>query len=169
MENKVRQAHGANKGATCAKCGKKQEKPEELQKAIQSNKVLRCSEIDEKEACGGPIKPNITFFGESLPVEFFNSWDTIQSEEPEGGCDLLIVIGTSLAVKPFSLTLDKVSKSCPQVLINLENTESKGGPDFEDLENYPNRLFIQGTCDSVIQKIVKDLDWTKEFTALNPE
>jgi NAD-dependent SIR2 family protein deacetylase len=107
---------------------------------------LRC----KREECNGPIKPNITFFGEPLPQTFFEAWDKISNapkndqrifpeknpepKYPDGGCDLMIIIGTALAVKPFANTIHKVKKSCPQVLINLENT-ARSKIDFHDLEN----------------------------------
>ena len=51
----------------------------------------------KKEKCEGPIKPEITFFGESLPVKFMTAMEDLED------ADLLIVIGTSLAVSPFNM------------------------------------------------------------------
>ena len=79
---------------------------------INSNKVLYCKDKD----CGGPIKPNITFFGEELPAEFYSAQKEVQS------ADLLIVIGTALAVGPFNQTVDDIPDDVPKVLINMENT-----------------------------------------------
>jgi len=42
-----------------------------LQKAILDNKVMYC----DKTSCKGPVKPDITFFGESLPIDFLTSLD----------------------------------------------------------------------------------------------
>ena len=47
--------------------------------------------------CGGPIKPNVVFFGEALPPEFFEKMGVVKD------CDLLIVMGTALAVAPFNM------------------------------------------------------------------
>lgn len=108
MELRVVQAHGANRGALCADC-KEDQDASELQKAIKMGKVMRCK-------CGGPVKPKITFFGEKLPEKFHWGWDRIRNKkwtakgEPEeilfedGGCDLMITIGTALAVMPFNMT-----------------------------------------------------------------
>jgi NAD-dependent SIR2 family protein deacetylase len=60
------QAHGANFGATCSKCGKAADR-KKLEEGIKTEVVYRC----EKEDCDGPIKPDITFFGEGLPDCFF--------------------------------------------------------------------------------------------------
>ena len=65
--------------------------------------------------CGGPIKPDITFFGEGLPDKFM---DLLQDDDKiKEECDLMIVIGTALAVGPFNSVVDKVET--PQVLINM--------------------------------------------------
>jgi NAD-dependent histone deacetylase SIR2 len=55
--------------------------------------VYRCK---VKEGCNGPVKPDIVFFGENLPKEFFPVLDSLDE------ADLLIVIGTALAVAPFN-------------------------------------------------------------------
>ena len=41
MENKVVQAHGANRGAECAKCLKPQD-GEKLKKAIKDQEIMYC-------------------------------------------------------------------------------------------------------------------------------
>ena len=50
--------------------------------------VPRCS-------CGGAFKPDITFFGESLPEEAF-----MRSQELAMKADVMLVLGTSLTVYP---------------------------------------------------------------------
>ena len=111
MEKKVRQAHGANRGGHCGVC-KLRADAKQLAENITKGEVLRC----RKDGCGGPVKPDITFFGEGLPRSFFEAWDKIEdaikdSDDEEsdsdfkykdGGCDLMIVIGTALAVGPFN-------------------------------------------------------------------
>ena len=47
--------------------------------------------------CSGLVKPDIVFFGESLPEAFFRH---AEQDFPEA--DLLIVMGTSLVVNPFA-------------------------------------------------------------------
>ena len=43
------------------------------------------------------MKPDIVFFGESLPDRF---WEAAETDFP--AADLLIVMGTSLVVQPFA-------------------------------------------------------------------
>ena len=73
-----------------------------------------------------------------------------QPKWEDGGCDLLITIGTALAVHPFCSTVSMVGKDVPSVLINLQNTK-EGGFDFEDIYNDPQRLFLKGYCDEVVK------------------
>ncbi|KAK1119043.1 NAD-dependent protein deacetylase sirtuin-2 [Acipenser oxyrinchus oxyrinchus] len=54
-------------------------------------------EIPKCEKCNSLVKPDIVFFGESLPARFSSS---LRSDFPR--CDLLIIMGTSLSVQPFA-------------------------------------------------------------------
>ena len=131
----------------------------------------------DKGICNGPVKPEIVFFGEPLPKKFHWGWDRIRNKPmfppptldgvvpplfEDGGCDLMIVIGTALAVFPFSATVSMAEENCPRVLINLENTIASGF-DFEDLYKYPSYLFLKGRCDEVIHQLVNDVGWSEEF------
>ena len=59
--------------------------------------------------CGGVYKPDITFFGESLPEEAF-----LRSQELAIQADVMLVLGTSLTVYPAAglprLTLQRGGK-----------------------------------------------------------
>lgn len=114
------QAHGANFGAYCAKCRKPQSQ-DTLRRHIKEEKVLYCDDED----CKGPVKPDITFFGEGLPASFFEAAEIVHE------ADLLIVIGTALAVGPFNSVVDMISDKVPKVLINMENT-AYSGYEFDD-------------------------------------
>jgi len=73
MENKVRQAHGANRGGHCGVCKAKAD-AKILAQHITKGEVMRCGKV----GCNGPVKPDITFFGEGLPPSFFEAWDKIE-------------------------------------------------------------------------------------------
>jgi len=152
-EDEIIQAHGANVGASCAKC----RKPADRQVFVEH---LKKSEVMYCDKCGGPIKPDIVFFGENLPQEFY---EIIASFKNKG--DLLIVMGTALAVGPFNQLVNEIGENCPKVLINMENT-AYSGFDFEDADKYPERLFLQGKCDEVVTKLAKDCGWEDEFAEL---
>lgn len=92
-----------------------------------------------------------------MPKSIHEGWDFIRNkpmfsppkwltdEEPkplfeDGGCDLIIVIGTALAVTPFNSTIFQVPNDCPKVLINLTNP--KEFVDFDNLVLHPERLLL---------------------------
>ena len=45
----------------------------------------------------------------------------------------------------------------------------ENGLDFQDMENKPNRLYIEGKCDETLTKLCKDVGWLKDFIAIHPE
>ena len=74
-----------------------------ISKIISSFQVIpRCPKCptDEPE---GIMKPDIVFFGESLPDQFHKQMEIDKDE-----CDLLIVMGSSLKVRPVALIPSKL-------------------------------------------------------------
>jgi len=65
-------------------------------------------------ACG-VMKPDIVFFKEALPGDFFSSL-----RQDLETVDLVLVIGTSLRVAPVSDIVSKVDAKVPAILINRE-------------------------------------------------
>jgi NAD-dependent histone deacetylase SIR2 len=65
---------------------------------LEKLEVMKC------ESCQGLVKPDIIFFGEQLPKEFFEGPEIVSK------ADLVFIIGTSLAVAPFSLLGAMISK-----------------------------------------------------------
>lgn len=63
----------------------------------------------------GIMKPDIVFFGEGLPDTFHEAMAADKSE-----CDLLLVIGSSLKVRPVALIPSSLPAHVPQILINRE-------------------------------------------------
>mmetsp|Transcript_24553 Transcript_24553/g.39406 ORF Transcript_24553/g.39406 Transcript_24553/m.39406 type:complete len:360 (-) Transcript_24553:125-1204(-) len=125
-KDKVVQAHGGFSSARCIKCGLSYS-PEFVRKEIFADKVPRCSK------CSGLVKPDIVFFGESLPKRFHRL-----SAEDMPKCDLLLVLGTSLQVHPFAGLVDEVDKECVRILFNREPVGQaramSGLPDKEQLK-----------------------------------
>ncbi|EAW12410.1 SIR2 family NAD-dependent protein deacylase [Aspergillus clavatus NRRL 1] len=143
-ENKILNAHGSWRTQHCWKC--KTSYPDDLMKeAIAKGVVPYCQVPD----CGGPIKPDVVFFGQSLPAEFEDE----EKKVPEA--DLMIVMGTSLKVAPCSRLPGQVREGVPRVLINRE----KAG----DVGVRPNDLCILGDCDDGVRKLADILGWTEEM------
>ena len=94
----VIELHGSFISATCCNCSKNYSPLDVTwwQKAIAANpstQVALCP------SCGGVIKPDIVFYGEQV-----NRYP--EAEEAVKGCDLLLVLGTSLTVYPAALLPD---------------------------------------------------------------
>lgn len=177
------EAHGSFASAKCMKC-RQAFMAEELRPRIAKGEVLRC---DEKGCKGHPralIKSDIVFFGEALPELFFKRMGDFSK------CDLLITIGTSLAVHPFASLIDRVDDDCPRVLINLESVgemdefdasdeDGRGmygsyreeGFDFEGAtrggKEFARDVRWLGPADEGIKELAKALAWEAELFELH--
>ncbi|KAI8890086.1 NAD-dependent deacetylase sirtuin-2, partial [Backusella circina FSU 941] len=160
-EDKIIEAHGSFASASCIFCHKVAD-PEFVREHALKGEVPRCKECD-----GGLIKPNITFFGESLPERFHASLDDFDEAE------LLVVIGTSLQVHPFAGLIDHVKISVPRLLINREpagvHHSRRSGFDFEWEHGRKRDALYLGSCDEGIEKLAKLLGWEKDLEKLYVE
>jgi len=108
--SKVAELHGTLEKAHCTKCGRKYSK-EDILKDVLAGKVPYCE-------CGGVIKPDVVFFGETLPQKEFS-----KAIEAAGASDLCIVMGSSLVVQPAaSLPLYTLDRRGKLVIINIGET-----------------------------------------------
>ncbi|RUS90093.1 hypothetical protein EGW08_002135 [Elysia chlorotica] len=139
---RVVQCHGSFATASCAVCGYKVNSSiikEDIFKQI----IPRCPHCpaDNEQAV---MKPDIVFFGESLPEHFHNLM-TADKEE----CDLLIVIGSSLKVRPVALIPNSLPAGVPQILINRERL------------HYLNfDVELLGNCDNIVAELCRRLGET---------
>jgi NAD-dependent deacetylase len=98
---------------------------EEAQAIVRSGKMPRCP------SCGAVLKPDITFFGEALPLRALR-----EAQEEAWAADLMLVLGSSLQVYPASsipqLTLDAGGKI---VIVNDMETylDAMASLRFDDL------------------------------------
>ena len=84
------------------------------------------SELPPMCKCGSILRPDVVWFGESLPQDV---WQAAISEA--SSCDVMIVVGTSLAVSPANL-LPVYAKQNGAILIevNPEDTAMSGTMDI---------------------------------------
>jgi NAD-dependent SIR2 family protein deacetylase len=101
--------HGTMDRGHCLSCHKEYSYGEYIAPVLD-NKIPLCS-------CGGIIKPDIVFFGESLPEEFY----TLFQDMPE--TDLFVAMGTSLKVDPAASWAVKMAINNRSILINREKTD----------------------------------------------
>uniref|UniRef100_A0A0P4W4Y7 protein acetyllysine N-acetyltransferase n=1 Tax=Scylla olivacea TaxID=85551 RepID=A0A0P4W4Y7_SCYOL len=88
------------------------------------------------------MKPDIVFFGEGLPDEFHD-----KMAEDKDECDLLIVVGSSLKVRPVALIPSSLPPHVPQILINRE-----------PLRHLTFDVELLGDCDVIINELCHRLD-----------
>eukprot|EP01025_Chloroclados_australasicus_P005174 TRINITY_DN1148_c0_g1_i1.p1 TRINITY_DN1148_c0_g1~~TRINITY_DN1148_c0_g1_i1.p1 ORF type:complete len:365 (-),score=46.91 TRINITY_DN1148_c0_g1_i1:2229-3323(-) len=168
-QEKLIAAHGNFDTAHCTKCKSSYDIQQLIQRVENGDVPVYCN----NKKCRGLVKPGIVFYGEPLPDKFFQHLDDFQT------CDLLIVMGTSLKVQPFSLLVDNVNFDVPRLLINRDLV----GP-FEDNDvNFNDEILAQllkqkqwnkyqqdmawlGDCDAGVGKFAKYLGWEKEFKQL---
>ncbi|KAM8902578.1 NAD-dependent protein deacetylase sirtuin-2 isoform 2-T2 [Spinachia spinachia] len=159
------EAHGTFYTSHCVSFSCRQEyNLEWMRDKIFSEDIPRC------DKCKSLVKPDIVFFGESLPVRFFTS---MKMDFPR--CDLLLIMGTSLQVQPFAGLVGRVSKSCPRLLINMEKAGQAdplfglvgfgGGMDFDTDKAYRDVAHIS-TCDDGCLAFAELLGWKAELEEL---
>merc|ERR1712072_1396764 len=141
---KLVEAHGSFATAHYTACSA-DHPSEDVRESVMRGEVPRCK-------CGGAVKPQITFFGESLPSRFGKRYVGDMED-----CDLCIVMGTSLRVTPFSNLPNMVSESTPRVLINREEV---GHFAFQDEDNYRD-VFVEGDTDDGVRQFARLLGWEK--------
>ncbi|KIM89436.1 hypothetical protein PILCRDRAFT_225362 [Piloderma croceum F 1598] len=158
---KIIEAHGSFATQRCIEC-KRPYDDEKMKKAVKEGSIPRCenakckgtgktrrNEFGEEEKERGLVKPDIVFFGEGLPDEFHRAIPTLRE------ADLLIVMGTSLTVRPFAMLAELVREGCLRVLINLEKVGDLG--DRED------DIVCLGKCDEIVQELARELGWEEEL------
>lgn len=162
-EDKLVEAHGTFYLSHCIEC-QKEYSLEFIKERIFLDEIPICTE------CPGVVKPDITFFGESLPTRF---QECVQDDFQK--CDMLIIMGSSLEVQPFASLIDLVSDSCPRLLINREKAGVRSpilktlgvcgdGLNFDD---DPIRdVALLGDCDAGCKDLANRLGWGDELEAL---
>jgi NAD-dependent protein deacetylase/lipoamidase len=116
----VIEIHGNTRYAKCLNCGARHEL-----EPIRAHFELR-GEPPDCTLCGGIVKTATISFGQTMPED-----EMARAEEAALGCDLFIVLGSSLVVFPaagFPLLAKK--NSARLVIVNREPTEQD---DFADL------------------------------------
>jgi NAD-dependent histone deacetylase SIR2 len=140
--HKIIEAHGSFATQRCIQC-KRPFDDTAMKKIVEEERIPRC------KICKGIVKPDIVFFGESLPPNFYKALTQLED------ADLLIVMGTSLTVQPFASLISRVTGKCPRVLINLDQVG--------DIGSGKNDLVLLGKCDDIIRDLARELGWEDEL------
>lgn len=144
---KLVQAHGNAEKAECAVCYKEHDR-KMLVEAMKKSKPMYCE-------CKGPVKPSVVFFGEKMSENYEKNLELIRD------IDLLLVLGTSLAVQPFASLVQEVG-NVPRVVINKVNLKSYLNLGFNFQPGSKDLLF-QSDSDVACRRLLEVSGWQNEF------
>jgi NAD-dependent deacetylase len=129
---RVIEIHGSPRIHYCLRCSGIRMPFEEAAAVVQSGGMPVCPR------CGGVLKPAITFFGESLPMEALKDAGTEAQE-----ADLMLVLGTSLTVYPAASLPDYTLRNGGRIVIvnNMATPlDGRAVQRFDDLGRVFERL-----------------------------
>jgi NAD-dependent deacetylase len=121
--------HGNSSTFTCIWCGKRYTRDE-----IGEGQVPRC-------VCTKPLKPDVIFFGEAIPVEALD-----RSFELASRAEAVMIVGTSALVSPAN-TIPVLAKERGAKLIEINKEETHLSGSLSD-------LFLKGSAGEIVPALV---------------
>jgi NAD-dependent deacetylase len=122
--------HGNSSSLSCLSCRRQYSSAEKRKESVP-----RC-------ACGRILKPDVVFFGETIPLEALN-----RSFELASSAGALLVIGTSAEVSPANTIPSIAKRNGARVIeVNLEPTHLTGS--VAD-------IFLQGRAGTIVPRLVE--------------
>lgn len=116
--HKLVEIHGNGLEAVCLRCGHRQAMEAVLERVRAGAEDPTCEQVTDLGRCGGILKSATISFGQSLRAD-----DLERSEAAARRCDLLIAIGTTLAVYPAASVVPLAQRAgAPIIIINGEPT-----------------------------------------------
>lgn len=104
----VVELHGDLWTARCARCSRR----------VPMERALELAGEPPACACGGPLRPNVVWFGEMLPREAF-----LRADAAAACCGLFLVVGTSARVYPAAGLIEVAAEGGATVIeVNREET-----------------------------------------------
>lgn len=111
-ENKVLELHGTAMHVACLDCRRRYERDPIQERITAGDKAPEC------ESCGGLLKPATISFGQRMPER-----ETAEAFRRSAGCDIFIVIGSSLVVYPAAqMPVVAKQSGAKLVIINRDET-----------------------------------------------
>ncbi|XP_030835211.1 NAD-dependent protein deacetylase sirtuin-1 isoform X2 [Strongylocentrotus purpuratus] len=136
----VIQCHGSFATATCTRCGLSVDS-DAIRDDVFNQMIPICPQCGPDTPDMAVLKPDIVFFGEGLPNHFYDKLN-----DDKETADLLIVMGSSLKVRPVATIPSLLPKKVPQILINRE-----------PLPHLNFDIELLGDCDVIINEILHRL------------
>lgn len=165
VDFKTIQAHGHIRSGHCLECNK-ESSFEHMKENVLAGQIPKCT------SCQGVVKPDVVLFGEGLPSSFWK----YMSDFPKS--DLVIIMGTSLAVQPFAGLANKCDSKTPRLLINRDPVGDPNmfgsfltsvlglNPNFGTSGNSKRDVFLQSDCDEGCMRLAGLLGWEIELQEL---
>lgn len=138
--DRVVEIHGTMRFVACLSCGTRTPMTEVLDRVRAGEDDPACTATMPEGECGGILKSAIISFGQNLVVE-----DLVRSEEAARRCDLLLAVGSTLAVYPVAGLVPIAQRAGARVVIvNGEATE------YDDIAD----VVVRGPIGDVLPAIV---------------
>lgn len=156
---KMVECHGHFRTGSCIDCHRAADMDYVVERITKHGEAPVCAN------CKGYVKPDIVFFGESLPNRFHN---LLQPDLEKA--DLLLILGTSLNVAPVSMIPDMVNKfKCKRALLNRELVGNLDVKNHKQKKNHKiqSDLFHKGDCDDSVQLLCQLMGWEDELLERN--
>lgn len=111
---RVLELHGNAERVVCPDCGRKRDAEPVRERARDGELPPRCD-------CGGPLKPDVVLFGESLPEGVLTA---ARRHARESG--VFLAVGSSLAVEPAASLPRMAASDGTLAIVNLDATSHDG-------------------------------------------
>jgi len=125
--------HGNLWEVRCTKCG-----------VVTMDRSKNMGQLPTCTACGGILRPNVIWFGESLNPDMIH-----KAIEASQNCEFMLIVGTSGIVQPAaSLAFQAKAKGALIAEINIEQTPQSGHMDF----------VLTGPAGEILPMLVEDFN-----------
>jgi NAD-dependent histone deacetylase SIR2 len=148
----VLQCHGSFASASCIACGHRVN-GSAIQDDIFKQQIPYCPICTQNNTVQNELaimKPDIVFFGESLPKSFD---EALLADREQ--VDLLVVMGSSLKVAPVSEIMGHLPHRIPQIVINKT-----------PITHMQFDVQLLGDCDTIVPELCRRLGWELEHEQL---
>jgi NAD-dependent protein deacetylase/lipoamidase len=129
---RVIEYHGSSRTLICLACG------------ARYHAEAKKEEFPPRCACAEILKPDVVFFGETIPLEALR-----ESQRLASSCNALLVIGTSAEVAPAN-TIPRTAKLAGARVIEINVMPTALTSSFTD-------IFLQGKASSVMIKLAEEV------------
>jgi NAD-dependent deacetylase len=137
---RIVEIHGTMREVACLSCGARSPMPDVLDRVRAGEDDPPCTEPSAGGTCGGILKSATISFGQALVAE-----DLERAHEAASACDLLLAVGSTLAVYPAAGLVPTAYQSGASVVI------VNGGPtEYDGIADVVVRGQISDTLPAIV-------------------